>query len=441
MTSIRAAAVRITEFGRDVAESRLTLWIAFVLVHVWLGLINLVGPGLPLGDVTITYRFWTDQALFHDYWVGIDSIWVYPILALLPMLASFAFGPDLYGSTWLTLVMVLDAVAFAMLTRWAYGRERLTIAWWWLAFLLLLGPIALGRIDSITIPIAIVGVLLLATRPRTAALILVIVTWMKIWPAAILAAIVVSSKQRIATVVVAVATSAVIVGVALALGAGGNVFSFITQQAGRGLQIEAPVSTAWLWQAFAGANNSYVYYDQGILTFQVTGDGSDVAASLMTPLLAVVALALVALGAVAVRRGAAALDVLSPLSLALVVALIAFNKVGSPQFISWLAVPIILGLGARLAGSSVSFRVPAVIVLVIAALTQVLYPYLYVYLLNLNTVLLIVITARNLLYFVLLAWAVAELWQVGVRARAGGDPDEPGVESSWPFAPTERGML
>ena len=134
---------------------------------------------------------------------------------------------------------------------------------------------------------------------------------------------------------------------------------------------------------------------------------------------------------------------LSPLSLDLVTALIAFNKVGSPQFISWLAVPIILGLGARVAGSSVPFRVPAVITLVIAALTQVLYPYLYVYLLNLNTVLLIVITARNALYFVLLAWAIGELWQVGLRARSGiGESErEPEIETSWPFAPAPRGMI
>ncbi|TBN58485.1 DUF2029 domain-containing protein [Glaciihabitans arcticus] len=426
------------------SASRLALWIAFVAVHVWLGLVNLLGPGLPLGDVTITYRFWTDQAFSHDYWVGIDSVWVYPILAILPMLASFAFGPEVYGSTWLTLVMVLNGVAFAFLTRPTFSRERLAIAWWWIAFLLLLGPIALGRIDSVTIPLAVVGVVLLATRPRIAAFILVIATWMKIWPAALLAAIVVSSKHRLATVVVALGTSAAIVLVMFALGGGGAVFSFITQQAGRGLQIEAPVSTAWLWQAAAGANNAYVYYDQGILTFQVTGDGADVAADLMTPLLAVVALAVAALGILAVRRGAAALDVLAPLSLALVTALIAFNKVGSPQFISWLAVPIILGLGARLAGSSVPFRVPAVIVLVIAALTQVLYPYLYVYLLGLNTVLLIVITARNALYFVLLAWAIAELWQVGTRARVGeGGPlsDEPWPETAWPFAPNQRGMI
>ena len=51
MTSIRAAVSRIPSLAGELGESRFALWIAFVLVHVWLGLVNLLGPGLPLGDV------------------------------------------------------------------------------------------------------------------------------------------------------------------------------------------------------------------------------------------------------------------------------------------------------------------------------------------------------------------------------------------------------
>ena len=58
----------------------ITLWVAFVLLHFWLGMLNLYAPGLPLGDVSIVYKFWMDQAFVADYWVGIDSGWVYPIM-------------------------------------------------------------------------------------------------------------------------------------------------------------------------------------------------------------------------------------------------------------------------------------------------------------------------------------------------------------------------
>ncbi len=106
------------------ARNPLVLWLAFVLVHLWLGLLNFTAPGLPLGDVTLVYKFWMDQAIVADFWVGIDSAWVYPIVALVPMLAAYAFGPDFYASTWLTMVMLLNALAFAVLTGWGRSRER-----------------------------------------------------------------------------------------------------------------------------------------------------------------------------------------------------------------------------------------------------------------------------------------------------------------------------
>jgi RNA polymerase sigma-70 factor (ECF subfamily) len=55
------------------------------------------------------------------------------------------------------------------------------------------------------------------------------------------------------------------------------------------------------------------------------------------------------------------------------------------------------------------FRVPVVLSLVIAGLTQAIYPYLYSQLLGLDFTLLLVLTARNILYVVLLVWAVAAI--------------------------------
>ena len=444
------SALHRPNFSSPILRSPILLWAAFILVHLWLGALNLFGPGLPFGDVTIVYRFWTDQALISNFWVGIDSSWVYPIVAIVPMLIARVFGPEFFPSSWLGLVLVLDIVALGVLTGWGRTRRNFAVGWWWVAFLVLLGPIAVGRIDSITIPLAIIGVLLVATRPRAAAVILTVATWIKVWPAALLAAILMSVRARARVVVGAVVTSLGIIAVALSFGAGTNVFSFVTQQSVRGLQVEAPVSSIWLWQEFAGAANSFVYYDQGVLTWQVRGPGVEAASVLMNPLMILVVFALTVLAFLALRSRVAVADLLPSLSLAYVVALIAFNKVGSPQYITWLAVPVILGLATNTVGRGRSFRTPAILVLVLAALTQLIYPYLYGYVLGLNPAMLIVLSARNLLYFVLLGWSVVTLWRVSRTAGSAPPTEDRGDEAwlpaVWPFGdnrdrPEERDRL
>ncbi|PRY69528.1 uncharacterized protein DUF2029 [Glaciihabitans tibetensis] len=408
-----------------VATAQGVLWAAFVLVHLWLGYLNFYPYFYGLGDVTGVYKFWAEQALVANSWVGIDTEFVYPLGALVPILAAASFGLPAYASTWMILVAVVNAGAFAFLTgsRTLDGTRRFApiAAWWWLVFLVLLGPIATGRIDAFTVPFALVGLLLAARRPVVASVLLTVATWIKVWPAVLLAAVLVASRRRAGVLYAAVLTSAVVLGVALLLGSGANVLSFITQQTGRGLQIEAPITTFWMWQAAAGVPGVGVYYDLDILTYQMTGAGVEVAAAVMTPLLVLVAAGVCVLGYLVVRRaepGAALPVLLAPLSLALVVALIAFNKVGSPQFVLWLAVPIVLGLASERA-SGLSFRTPAVLALVIALLTQLIYPVYYGNIVGLDPSLLGVLTLRNLLYFVLLGWAITVL----VRLVRGGKLD------------------
>ncbi|WP_187264993.1 glycosyltransferase 87 family protein [Homoserinibacter sp. GY 40078] len=385
------------------------LWSAFVLVHLILGLICLTAPSLPMGDVTIAYAFWVRQGVEADIWVGIDTAWVYPIVALVPMLASLIAGWTFYASTWLTLVMAVDAIAFAVLLR--RGRpDRATapVAWWWLGFLLALGPVALGRIDSFATALAIVGALLVVGRPVIGSALLATAAWIKVWPAALVAAAVIALRRRLTVVATALAVSVIVLGVGVLLGGGPGLVSFITQQDGRGLQIESPLAIPAMWAAWAH-DGTVIYYDREILTYQLQGQGVAEAAALSTPLLALAVAAISALGIVgAVRRRDPAI-LLPPLMLAFTGALILFNKVGSPQFTGWLAVPVIFGLVMARIGGGRSFRTPAVIAVVIAAFTQVVYPYLYGKLLALDTVLLITLTARNILTAVLVAWAVKAL--------------------------------
>ena len=397
---------------RRFLAGRRALWIAFALVHLALAVLNLTAPGYPLGDVTAVYRVWAENAANGWLRMGVDAPWVYPILAFAPMAAALAFGAEYYAETWLAIVTLLDAIAFAVLLgQTALSRPRRLAAWWWLGFLALLGPIALGRIDAITVPLAITGLLWAAGRPRVAAVLLTIGAWVKVWPAALFAALVIASRKRVDAVTVAAALSAGILGVSLIAGSGLNAVGFIAEQAGRGLQIEAPLAVAWLWQIVAGSDSVRIEYSRDILTFQIEGPGADAAAAVTTPLMAVGVIAVVLLGTRAVRRGAAFGVFMPPLALSLVVVLMLANKVGSPQFATWLAAPVILGLVYRPA----RFAVPAYIAAAVALFTHIIYPYWYGWLLVANPAFVFLLTVKVGLLVALLVWGIRALWQAGRR--------------------------
>jgi hypothetical protein len=205
------------------------------------------------------------------------------------------------------------------------------------------------------------------------------------------------------------------VSVALIFGAwlvGGNasIFSFATGQLSRGLQIEAPAAMPWIWFGALGASDSGIRYNQSLLTFEVFGSGTELVATL---------LGLVQLGAILITFGLgwlaskknASKDVFAWTALTGVCDLIFFNKVGSPQFISWLAVPIILGvlLGAE------RWATASVLVLALSFSTWILYPVVYDDLLTGGPLGTVVLTIRNLLELALLVYANIRLTALATK--------------------------
>ena len=87
------------------------------------------------------------------------------------------------------------------------------------------------------------------------------------------------------------------------------------------------------------------------------------------------------------------------------------NKVGSPQFVAWLAAPVVLGLVYRPA----RFAVPAMLAAAIALFTHVIYPYWYGWLLVADPAFVFLLTVKAVLLIVLLVWGVRALWQAGTR--------------------------
>jgi hypothetical protein len=405
------------------------LWVAFAVAHVYVATIGWRMPALPMGDTVFVYEPWSRNALGGGAIVGITESWVYPQLALLPMLVAqgisqlihplfpgaYAVGSASYVVAWSILITALDAVGFAFLLGGAKARRsriRRHAGLFWMAALVLLGPIAMFRIDAVTVPIAVIGGLWLFSRPAVASALFTIGAWIKIWPGALFVAALALLRGRIRMIVsAAIVTFVVVLGLVL-LGGGKNLLGFLSQMSGRGLQIEAVGATPLLWLTQVGVTR--IEYDRQILTFQLAGPGVDLVAAVLTPLMALAVLAVAALAVWKLRAGASARRLLPATALALVAVLIACNKVGSPQFQVWMLAPLVLWWlfdGPRV-------RVPAILVLIDYALTQAVYPVVYDQLLAAQALPIALLSARNILVVVICVVAIRAIVRTPIAVPA-----------------------
>src|SRR4051794_30265507 len=100
---------------------RAWLWIAFAAGPLMIAIFGFTMPNQPMGDVYFVYEPWSEQAVNGFGIVGVDRSWVYPQLAIVPMLLALALRWIAgYEVAWSLLVTLVDAVAFALLI----GRAR-----------------------------------------------------------------------------------------------------------------------------------------------------------------------------------------------------------------------------------------------------------------------------------------------------------------------------
>lgn len=377
------------------------LWSMFVVAHAVVAMLGWTEPNQPRGDVYNVYEPWSLKALSGGGIVGVTEEWVYPPLALVPMVFAHLFAPFVgYQWGWVVVVVLLNAGAFAFLVGRGQSVSRRWVAGFWMVFIFALGPISMYRLDSITVPICVAAILVVRAHPVVASVLLAMAAWMKIWPGALLLAAFAALERKRAYVIGTLSVSAVVAGV-VALGGGITfLFGFLSMQSSRGLQAESVFATPFLWDAVMGVPGSGIYYDAEIITYQVHGD-TQLLSTILTPLLLIVGVAIAALGFIAHRNGVTAKALMPPLGLALVLTFIVFNKVGSPQFQTWLIAPVALWLlwDRRRA---LPYAVTAVI---IALATHLLYPFAYDKFLMAEAWMITVISARNILLVALLIGA------------------------------------
>ena len=416
-TTPEAAGKDILRSATRVLLSWPALWVGFVLAHGWIVLQAWVFDEAILGDVHL-YEWWVRNGMEHGWWPVFGYAWVYPMGALAPMAipAVLTGSTPAYDWAWLIMVTATNAVAVVVLGR-ARPRGRVAV-WFWLGFLVALGPIWIGRLDGLIAPIILVALLVAARHPVLAMTLATVGAWIKIAPGAValaLAATASGMKGLVRNVVLpGAAVCAVVIGIAFAGGGQDNVLDVFGEQGDRQLQVEAvaatPFTVARLWDP-----SIQVEYDQVIYTYEVLGEGADAVAQALDVALPLAAALIAALAWwVARRRPDRAGDVLLLAAAAGLLALIVFNKVGSPQFIAWIGPPVAaaIALGSRSQGTRRTWFLPALGTLLAARLTMEIYPLRYGEFLGGQALATSVGAVRNLLLVALLAGAVVRLVQL-----------------------------
>lgn len=307
------------------------------------------------------------------------------------------------------------------------GRHRGAGVNFWLVFVPLMGPLVYQRFDLL--PTVVVGGALLAarTKPGLAGVLLGFGAAVKLWPALVVAGFAADRPRRLR---LALGFCAVGMGLALAtLLTGGyrRLVSPLAWQAGRGLQIESVWATPLMIARVIEPRLWSVKMSR-FQAWEIFGPGVPVLVELSTVATVAGLLAIVVLWVRSYRNRMPSAISIGLVCLAAVAIEIVTNKTLSPQYILW------LGGGAAalltIAGRSDSddyrpIRLTA-LMLVLAALTQLVYPLVYPGLLGRGgisflTVATLVTAVRNitLVLFTVAVWVAA--WKALRRHQSRSD--------------------
>src|SRR4051794_23882440 len=377
------------------------------------------GPRGALGDVgyfSESLHGLSDGTLAH-------TLQEYPVpavaLVALPYLLAAAVGSvQLYGVLLVAAVLACDGAFTAYLHRSAAGNPRPVVAW--LAAGPALGGLALARFDLVTGVLVAMSVLVAARRPRLAATAVAVATSIKLWPVLLIPPTIAAARRRGSAAMVVIGVGAALAGCSVLAAGWGRLISPLTYQSDRGLQIESVVATpamaAWAW-----TTGSWNVRFAESRAFEVSGPGVGALLHLSSVLLGLLALGvLLVWWRIARRPGSLSAETVVWVSLAATTGFIVTGKVLSPQYLLWVLPVAAAGLAVGGASAQALWRWTLVL-LAATALTHLVYPVLYLGLVQRSTwtaEAVGVLAARNLL----LVWLTASAWWRCWQCLPGGAP-------------------
>lgn len=380
------------------------------LTLIWFG----TSSGDPFGDVRYTYSSWVTTSEQGGYILGLNEPWVYPYIANIPPFLAGLIWPADFMTGWFILCVNVNMLVIAYLLGWGKKMDRARAAWFFIVCVFLCGPVALGRLEVFSLALTVLAVVSLVQKRESLSMqFFSLATWIKVSPlAGIVTGFVVSDKRWRFVKHMAIGTLA-LVAIGLLLGGNENMFSFIGLQSGRGIQVESTIAIFWLLQMLFGVVGANVYYDNTILTFQVSGFGVTEVASIMT-LVQFGALAItIFLGFRAKARGVDVNTLFAWMFLTATLDLLVFNKVGSPQYQLWVIGAAVFGVLAKTA----QWRFVALMTLLTSGLSWLIFPIFYGSLLDGGAIGVTLLILRNLGVLSILVYANIQLTKLGNKAK------------------------
>jgi hypothetical protein len=356
-----------------------TVVIAWIVTRLLMLGILAVFESFIVGDVFYYHR--KIAGLFEVGLPGTLMEYPTPVVWILTLPYGLSLGNAWgYLVVFMIFMMALDAAFTYAL--WRSGGRRHDVAVdFWIAFVFLVGPLSYERFDMI--PAVLAGGALLAarTRPWVAGALTGLGAAIKLWPALLIPALLADKERRKPT-----AIGFVVVGFGLALislvtGGLQRLFSPLTWQSGRGLQIESVWSGPLMvlrmldpgrWVVEISKYQAFEIFGYGVGLWQTISDVATIVGLGM----------IVALWVRAFRmRGGVTPVAVALVVLATIAVVIITNKTLSPQYLLWVGGPIAALLLLRDSAVTPDLRRWIVRIgvagLILAGLTQLVYPLLY----------------------------------------------------------------
>lgn len=344
-----------------------------------------------------------------------------PVLAIMaPQYALGALNSVAFAFLFAASMLAVDGAFTWFLWRVA-GRRRSEAVTFWLLFVPAMGPIAYFRFDLV--PAVLAGTALLAAlrRPRWTGVLTGLGVALKLWPVVMLPAYLLRRAGQRA-VVYSFAITCLGLGVAsLLIGGVRRLLSPLSWQAARGLQIESVAATPLMLARSVHPHGIWAIHTSKYKATELFGAGVDVMVVLSTAA-TVAGLAVLAWLWLRGRRRGGQLPVatLGWLILAAAAIVTITNKTLSPQYVLWLGGP--LAALVVFTPHDPAVRRVVRLLLVVAVITQLIYPIWYAKLVNVGwytAPMTVLLAARNVL-LARLAWlACVQAWQrTGTSAPA-----------------------
>ena len=337
------------------------------------------------------YDHWAAN-LTYSYFILLeqDPRWQYPPLAAVIFLLGYLIAADTIGFVFLALIA--DLLIFLLLIKRGKKNSNSMPALIWVMAPLVMGPIILGRFDVFPTLAAVFALLHVSSIKKFGAAV-AIGALLKVWPLLLLLATPRGTFTRVATWFVATFG---IGSFLLSFWWNGNLFSFLSSQRSRGLQIESVGALPYqIWNAGPGNVASAVQF--GAIDFIAAGT------SVVSLVLTLVGIALI--GVLIFWRVTGRLDSAAPADLALTAVLISIvtSRVLSPQYMVW-----VFGILAVCAfRPQQKFRRILILIFISAGLGQLIYPFLYESLLAGSKL----AVAAHAVRILTLIWATVIMWQ------------------------------